>query len=291
MIIRKIVTEAKPLIRIIKKEAEEVATSSMRIVPKAQTPKPKMTIKPKVAQTTFEEGVGANILAEQNKARITIRPKPEQQATPEQVTRAGTNRITCSTAISNPFHELLKDCTPDKARQAETLFFQETERNLRLHCPTTWELTFNQHTGYGGFDNGLENLVKWYKEGKLQDFEKYGIKHVIIGHGEGSLATGNWHFPGSPTRERVMDYISRTIPDGERAIVMCCEHAPKETLRYGRCAGKEVDTSLLYWTNPAKIVESGKNEIIGQFYNPYSRGGGVQLYNNDPVTFTIKPKK
>ena len=75
MIIRKIVQEAKPLIKIIKKEAEEVATSSIRIVPKAQAPKRKMTIKPKVPQSIFEEGVGANILAEQNKARITIRPK------------------------------------------------------------------------------------------------------------------------------------------------------------------------------------------------------------------------
>lgn len=291
MIISKIVQEAKPLFTIIKKEAEEVATSSIKIVPKAKTPKQKITIKPSVAQSTFEEGVGANIVAEQNKARITIRPKPEQHTIPaEQVPRTGA-MVTRNTASSNPFHILLKDCTPAKARQAEELFFRETEGTLRLHCPTIWELTYNQYSGYGGFDNGLENLVRWYKEGKLQDFEKYGIKHIIIGHGEGSLATGNWHFPGSPTRERVMDYISRTIPDGERAIVMCCEHAPKETFKYRRCAGKEVDTSLIYWTNPAKIVESGKNEIIGQFYNPYSRGGGVRLYNNDPVTFTIKPKK
>lgn len=276
MIIRKIVTEAKPLIRIIKKEAEEVATSSMRIVPKAQAPKPKMTIKPKVAQTTFEEGVGANILAEQNKARITIRPKPEQHTIPEQVTRASTHRMTRNTACSNPFHLLLKDCTPDKARQAEALFLRETEGTLKLHCPTTWELTYNQHSGYGGFDNGLENLVQWYKEGKLQDFEKYGIKHVIIGHGEGSLANGNWHFPGSPTRERVMDYISRTIEPGERAIVMCCEHGPADALRYS--AGKEVDTGLYFATHPAKIVESGKNEIIGHFYNPCEIGGGVKFY-------------
>ena len=38
MIIHKIVQEAKPLIKIIKKEAEEVATSSMRVIPKAQAP-------------------------------------------------------------------------------------------------------------------------------------------------------------------------------------------------------------------------------------------------------------
>lgn len=39
-----------------------------------------------------------------------------------------------------------------------------------------------------------------------------------------------------------------------------------------------VDSGLWHPTNPAKVVESGKNEIIGHFFNPYEATGGVTLY-------------
>ena len=246
-----------PKITIKPKEAPRITIKPHEPVQSSSTMK--ITIKD-TAQVS-----GTDILAEQNRAMINTR-------TASGLIIKGTGTTT------NKYHNLLEHCTPSKAREAERLFHQET--GLTLHCPTTWELTYNKHSGMGGFDNGLENLAEWSKQGLLKEFEEHGIKHILIGHGTGSSVNGTWRF--AETNELISNYIRRTpsIKKGDRILVMCCEQAP-ETCINGRCIGLEVDTSLFYPSNPAKIVEAGREGVIGHFFNPNARRGGVTIYRDD----------
>ena len=267
MIIRKIVTEAKPLIRIIKKEAEEVATSSMRIVPKAQAPKPKMTIKPKVAQTTFEGGVGANIVAEQNRALIASRPRTTHHMTIGQP----------SGGYTSPYHDdYLRLCgsgsveiTPEKALELQQKFLDET--GLILHVPASRT---------SGFSIALDSICTAVHEGT---FPK-DIKHVLIGHGYGSSQAKTWALEGRGLKDgkpvEILPYISENIPKGEKVLVCSCESP------VGKIAGKpgigdEVILSLGDADAPGKVVRSGIDRIIGQ----YTITGGFV-----PYEMYIKPK-
>ena len=268
MIIRKIVTEAKPLIRIIKKEAEEVATSSMRIIPKTEAPKPKMTIKPSVAQITFEEGTGANILAEQNRAIINsnrstihsprITPIPASYKNPY---AEDFNRL-CNTG------EWGFQMTLEKARELQQKFFEET--GLILHVPAS---------STGRFDNTLNNICFAVHEG---NFPK-DIKHVLIGHGIGSASAKTWILEGKGLKDgstiEILPYINANIPHGEKVLVTSCEQGTKIANKPG--IGDEVQLSLGDVSAPGKVVRSGTDRIIGH----YTITGGYV-----PYEMYIKPK-
>lgn len=92
------------------------------------------------------------------------------------------------------------------------------------------------------------------------------IKHIVLGHGYGSSIEGSWSFNGDYEVYGVFNYINNNIPKGEKAIVMCCE-------AYGKVPNKNAIGTLVRGCGtqkePAKIVISGNNKIIGEFYFNY----------------------
>lgn len=288
MIIRKVIAEAKPLIKIIKKEAENVTTSPLKITP-IQTPKAQITIKPTAAQSMFEEGVGANIIAEQNKARIIIRPKTAQTVTkptnrievPEQV-QSTTSPITIrrrNSGYISPYHSDYErlcntgiagsEMTPEKATELQQKFFEET--GLMLHVPASSTRKFSI---------ALDTICSAVHEGT---FPK-DIKHVLIGHGYGSSTAKTWALEGKGLKDgklvEVFPYINANIPKGEKVLVTSCEsHCGQIASKPG--IGNEVQLSLEDLSAPGKVVRSGIDRIIGH----YTKTGGFV-----PYEMAIKPK-
>lgn len=271
MIIRKIVQEAKPLIRIIKKEAEEVATSSIKIVPKAQAPRPKMTIKPSVAQTTFEEGLGTNIIAEQNRAMVNARQQVQTLRTTNTI-RIG--RPTSQACISPHASDYQRLCSPHmtltEAEELSRLFYEDT--GLILHCPTN-----RTHL----FSIALNSIYSAVKQGT---FPK-DIKHVLIGHGMGSSKAKTWAMEGLSLKNgevvEVIPYINKSIPKGEKVLVCSCESRGLGQIAGKPGIGNEVELSLECEGEPGKVVRSGIDRIIGH----YTLTGGYV-----PYEMYIKPK-
>lgn len=271
MIIRKIVQEAKPLFTIIKKEAEEVATSSIKIVPKAKAPKPKITIKPSVAQTTFEEGVGANIVAEQNRAMINAR---QQVQNPRATNTMRIGRRTSQGFTSPHSSDYQRLCSPHmtlaEAEELSRLFYEDT--GLILHCPTG-----RTHL----FSIALDSIYSAVKQGT---FPK-DIKHVLIGHGMGSSKAKTWAMEGLSLKNgeivEVFPYINKTIPKGEKVLVCSCESRGLGQIAGKPGIGDEVELSLDVEGNPGKVVRSGIDRIIGH----YTQTGGFV-----PYEMYIKPK-
>lgn len=191
----------------------EAVTSTAKAVNKPQVKiysinvptKPQVTIKRSVAQQTFEQGVGANILAEQNRAMLI------------QGGRTPTFNIGTRT-IGGPYNKLLGEGSLQNIGEAQRRFAQETNGTLALHSPTRSGLVYNRHSGYGGFDGSLELLEGWYKQGLLKDFERYNVKHVLIGHGTGSSVQGTWKF--SENNKLIMDYIKQhpDMKEGEKSF-------------------------------------------------------------------------
>lgn len=120
---------------------------------------------------------------------------------------------------------------------------------ITLHCPTKWNLA--------PLDEALMTVVNLKSTGNFpQD-----IKHIVIGHGTGSSINGTWRF--CETGENVFDFINRTIPKGEKVLLGVCEEGATVAGKPG--IGSHVVNSFIDPSMPGKIVESGKNEIIGHF--------------------------
>ena len=128
----------------------------------------------------------------------------------------------------------------------------------------------NPHDAYcfGDFANVI---LRDMKNGR---FPK-DLKYVIFGHGEGSslVASGKdrWHVLAD-SNVGIFDYINKNVPKGEKVLVNCCETTPKQ---YKHLLPKDkpaignpthTDASSSYY-HPLKIVQSGRNEIIGGYAN------------------------
>lgn len=214
------------------------------------TPMPINNINSPITKS-IQEMQGATILAEQNKASFSFGKK----------------------TVDALYNEYLMQTTPNIAGTRRK-FFEATK--LQLHCPTTMDLS--------AFTGGLQNLENAIKGiGKIncntpQDAVKMilpkDVKHVLIGHGVGSAATNNWCFYENGIN--VFEYINKLkLPKGEKFIVMTCETGTQNATK--RAIGGEVSTLLTDTKNPAKIVEVGRNEIIGEFVLP-PFGSGVRYY-------------
>lgn len=291
MIIRKIVTNAKPLIRIIRNEAEKLATSA----PKAQAVKPKITIKskeaPKITIKT-EEPVqsatamkitkkdvthvsGADILAEQNKAMIGQSIRTSNRVTIKGI--SGVNPLYCE------FDRLMTNgpLNLEKAQEIERLFFENT--GIKLYCPS--------NDVSGAFSQSLKNIVEAVNNGT---FPKE-IKHILIGHGVGSsLTSRGWCMSGTSVKDgkiiEIYDYINKLkLPKNEPVLVLCCEDGITSVPNKPGI-GMEVDLSLANLggfdrhfkklMGPGKIVRSGENRICGHFtLLNKNQGGGLVFYD------------
>ena len=219
-------------------EAKEVLTKTTKVT------KPKMSF----CQKRLNNNNGLQILAEQNKSTFNFGRKQSR----------------------NYISHLIGE-TPNISL-ARREFYNRT--GLQLHCPTNSDL--------GAFTGGLENLENAIKgtgminamtPQKAVKMDLKGIKHVLIGHGCGAVETNNWIF--FETRQKVLDYINKNIPKGEQVLVMTCETGTQNAQKLG--IGSEVSTLLTDFRNPGKIVEAGRNEIIGQIVLP-PFGNGITFY-------------
>lgn len=136
--------------------------------------------------------------------------------------------------------------------QRECEYFEQIT-GAKLHVPSAQAVDYK-------FANACTLLENMAREG---NFPK-DIKHVLIGHGMGSSVNGDWQIINGGGY--VHNYINRNIQKGEKVLVLSCENGSKVSGKYG--IGDEVELSLMNMNKPAKIVESGKNEIIGDLYFP-----------------------
>ena len=190
----------------------------------------------------FEAGVGQQIVADRNRAMINKSSYSfgKKELKPE-------NQMHYLTLLKNP-------------TLAQQRFKNETGANLHIG---------NEFSLVGSFDEGLQYIENWYKQGLMPN----DIKHVLIGHGTGSAERGSWAFwNGNEAIGNVFDYINTHIPKGEKVLVNCCEVTPKQYRHLipkdkpaiGNTTHTEA-TSTYY--HPLKIVQSGRNEIIGGYAN------------------------
>ncbi|MBP3924027.1 hypothetical protein J6E39_02150 [bacterium] len=223
---------------ILAAEAKEVLAKTAKVT------KPKISFGQKATQT----GEGLQILAEQNRSTFNFGKKQSR----------------------NYISHLIGE-TPNISL-ARREFYNAT--GLQLHCPTKSDL--------GAFTGGLENLENAIKGTGMINamtpqpavkIDLKGIKHVLIGHGVGSVDKNSWAF--YETRQKVLDYINKNIPKGEQVLVMTCETGTQNAQKLG--IGSEVSTLLTDFRNPGKVVEAGRNEIIGQVVLP-PFGNGITFY-------------
>ena len=158
----------------------------------------------------------------------------------------------------------------------KVMFSNPTEKEVQKVCNE-----FEKETGikmfmvhpsgaysFNDFGNVLMNEIK------KQRFPK-DIKYVIFGHGEGSSLVqsgkNRWRAEGD-SNIGIFDFINNKIPKGEKVLVNCCEQTPKEIKHLipkdkpaiGYPVNTDGSSSYRY---PLKIVQSGRNEIIGGWAN------------------------
>ena len=131
-------------------------------------------------------------------------------------------------------------------KEIERIFKQHT--GITLHCPESYN--FKEFEGF------FEPLIKYDMHNRISP----EIKHIVIGHGTGSAAQGNWQFEGN--KKSVFDFIESCIPKGEKALLVTCEST--NPIKPG--LGGPVNISLHAKDRPGKVVESGIRKIIGSAY-------------------------
>lgn len=139
--------------------------------------------------------------------------------------------------------------TPETIAQAIKDF--KTLTGLTLHIPTTNDLE--------RMNTSLHSLYEQCQKGA---FPKE-IKHVILSHGKGSSAEGNWVF--EQTGESVFNYIRKhtDIKQGEDVLVGVCEIGRRDPNKF--TVGRTVWNGFWKADEPAKIVKAGSNEISGHY--------------------------
>ncbi len=236
-------------------------------------PNNKVTIKTPTQQT-FEKGVGTDILAEQNRTMLVNHRNATSQVNSARANPASNPKsISIKGATAQPeftrkFAELCNknhgEITPEDIAELQKVFRKET--GLTLHC----------FGNIRDFNKTLSAIADEVKNGK---FPKE-IKHIMIGHGSGNVATKNW----VTSEGSVLKYINtnKKMEKGDLVLVACCEDGlgtwspdfpgrglPVELVPCGRFkndAGR----------GPAKIVRRGEEIICGD----YSLTDGLKIYDN-----------
>lgn len=215
--------------------------------------------------------LGADILAEQNRTIINsgTTTKLASKNNNEIITvvnRDEYNRLATGINGTN---------TIENVNRLKTLFEQDT--GLILHCPANRTNLF-----------GIA-LSQISRDIKLGIYPK-DIKHVLIGHGIGSSIPNksgyiSWELEGlsfaNGKHVNIFEYINKNIPKGEKVLVCSCEEGVAISGR--PCVGKHVELSLGVPTEPAKIVQSGENKIIGHYtsYDPKFPNSGAVYYSTN----------
>ena len=231
-----------------------------------------------VEQVT-REMTGATQLAEENRAKITIKQKSSSTNTTTQ-TR---HKMTFG-KVKNPYtgHRYqLYNRTPQDLKNECDAFKKAT--GAELHVPSTMA-----SDSFGGACIVLERAAK---DGNFPE----DIKHVLIGHGYGSSVNGDWCIINGGGN--ILNYIANNpnIKEGEKVLVLCCE--TYGTVKGRNAIGGKVILSLTDALHPAKIVVKGQNKIGGELYFPKlldennpSTKPTVYMYSDKPA-FKISKKQ
>ncbi len=164
--------------------------------------------------------------------------------------------------LGNEFQKVMYS-NPDKKEVSQICDKFEKETGIKMLMTTTEEARC--------FNDFAKVIMRDIKKGK---FPK-DLKYIIFGHGEGSslIKSGKdkWHIAGK-SNEGIFDFIKNNIPKGEKVLVNCCETTPKQYTHLipkdKPAIGKTVytDASSSYY-HPLKVVQSGKDKIIGGYAN------------------------
>lgn len=196
---------------------------------------------------------GTDILAEQN--IVTLRVKNKGFSVPLE---SEYNKLATGINDTN---------TLENIQRLKFLFEQDT--GLVLHAPSN-------RTNLFGL--ALSTISRDIKQGTFP----VDIKHVLIGHGMGSSLNKSWILEGlgfaNGKSVNIFEYINKNILNGEKVLVCSCEEGATVVTKPG--IGRHVELSLAVPTEPAKIVEAGKNEIIGHYtsLDPKFPDTGVVYY-------------
>lgn len=134
------------------------------------------------------------------------------------------------------------------------------EKETGLKCLMT-----NPQEAYA-FQNVGHTLIRDVKQGR---FPK-DIKYMIFGHGEGCSLNNTWRVAN--TDKKIFDIVQENVPKGEKVLVISCEVPDtkeiKRILPKNKPAiGHPVTELYSTYHTPSKIVQSGRNEIIGGYAN------------------------
>lgn len=200
-----------------------------------------------------DEAVGQSALAEQNKVLFKIGSK-------KSITNfsplCSIEKVSLTSDISHiePLENINRVCNK----------FKE-DTGLDLYFPDNWNLS--------GMNNSIDLLKTLIKNGK---FPK-DIKHIVMSHGKGASLNNTWVFEAN--EKNVFSWINENIPEGEKCLAAVCEQTsdPRFIIKNKPGLGTKVRNLFSDPKEPGKIVESGKNEIIGYYINTLS-DSGVHYY-------------
>ena len=156
--------------------------------------------------------------------------------------------------------------TAQDAQRACDIFERETGIKMIMTNPE----------GAISFNTNANIIIRDIKEGR---FPK-DIKYMIIGHGAGTVLNDTWHVMFQP-EIKILDFIDKHIPKGEKVLVQCCEGTPKEIRHLipkdKPAIGKSASEMYSSYKHPAKIVISGQQvpsyqRIVGGY------GNGIATY-------------
>lgn len=179
------------------------------------------------------------------------------------IDKSGTRQIAHKTNLTRA--KYLSYLTLDNWKPQEAAKYFESLCGLKLHLPSKY--------GTAEIKDFYSYLLSGFTTKKPKD-----VQHVLIAHGFGSSLDGTWTIAG--TNHKVFDYINKNIPRGQNVLVTCCETSNKTNGKIG--VGENV-WSINNANNPYKIIESGKNEIVGYYY-----GGNTRYYDAPGVKIIKK---
>lgn len=205
---------------------------------------PSFIIGAKRAEQATHKMTGATQLAELNRA-FHIGPKL--------ITGTPPPRLVSKDSFE-PLSNIEAFCKDFKKRT------KELGLELELHIPDNWDLS------------GMTYITDVIEAGIKNGTIPKDIEHVVMGHGVGLSKEGTWVFAKSG--QSVPNWISENIKPGKKCIVAVCEFGNAPINKDQPAIGSMVSNLFTNPSQPAKIMQSGNNNIIGH----YLLNDGVKYY-------------
>lgn len=211
---------------------------------------PSFTIGAKRVEQATQEMTGATQLAEQNRTFIIGNRRP---------------LINGYSELSDPAHpRLTSDMNTLEPLQNIEAFCKnfKTRTGLELHIPDNHNLS----------TTGMNEIADFILMGMNKGTFPTDIKHVVMSHGRGLSTNGTWVFFNNG--QSVPQWINTHITRGEKCLVAVCETGSTSLNKARPGIGNTVQNSFNVPEQPAKLMRSGDNNIIGH----YLRDTGATYY-------------